>query len=127
MEFVALDVLEHVQKAKDIHLLKSMEKTARKKVVVFTPNGFLPQTECECKANSFQEHISGWTVNEMRGMGYVVDGINGFKFIRKKKLKSRFGVQSLFYDIIDLSQIITRFFPNWAFQLLCHKYCQVRT
>ena len=40
-----------------------MEKVARKKVIVFTPNGFVPQRPYD--GNPFQEHLSGWSVDEI--------------------------------------------------------------
>src|SRR5690606_12372244 len=40
---VALDLIEHLTKDEGLKLLKDMETIARKKVILFTPNGFLPQ------------------------------------------------------------------------------------
>lgn len=41
---VALDLIEHLTKEDGLRLLGAMERIARRKVVVFTPQGFLPQT-----------------------------------------------------------------------------------
>src|ERR1043166_5173699 len=41
---IALDVIEHLKKADGFKLMEAMEKVARRKVIFFTPNGFLPQT-----------------------------------------------------------------------------------
>src|SRR3954447_5663016 len=40
---VAFDLIEHLDKTDGEALLRSMEQIARERVVLFTPNGFLPQ------------------------------------------------------------------------------------
>jgi hypothetical protein len=74
---VALDLIEHLTKEDGRRLLRAMERIARRKVVIFTPQGFLPQHAVG--RNEFQRHLSGWEVDEMRGMGYRVIGISGWK------------------------------------------------
>lgn len=54
----ALDVIEHLDKEDGLLLLRRMEAMARKRVVILTPNGFVPQA---ADANPWQEHKSGWT------------------------------------------------------------------
>ena len=54
-----------------------MEKTARKKVILVTPNGFIPQYN---RDNKLQAHLSGWTVEDFTNRGYKVEGIYGTKF-----------------------------------------------
>ena len=44
---VAFDLIEHLEKADGLRLLDAMEHIASKKVVVFTPNGFLRQKSPE--------------------------------------------------------------------------------
>src|SRR3989344_2342306 len=68
---IALDLIEHLKKIDGEKLLK------KKKVIIFTPNGFLKQEAIE--GNKFQEHISGWEVEEMKNRGFKVYGINGLK------------------------------------------------
>lgn len=74
---VALDVIEHLKKGDGYKLLKNMERAARKKVILVTPNGFIPQFN---KNNKLQTHLSGWTVEDFTNEGYRVDGIYGTKF-----------------------------------------------
>lgn len=116
---VALDLIEHLTKGEACHLIETMEEIARKNVVVFTPNGFLCQSEYD--RNIYQVHRSGWTVKEFRNMGYEVKGINGLKFLRKEEAYTRFRPRRLFQIISDISQKLTYNFPNLAFQLLCVK------
>ncbi|MBU0708379.1 class I SAM-dependent methyltransferase, partial [Patescibacteria group bacterium] len=80
---LASDVIEHLFKDDGLKLISLMEKIARKKVIVFTPNGFLSQ-DLEI-GNRYQAHLSGWNVDEMKSEGYRVVGINGWRALRGKK------------------------------------------
>jgi len=116
---LASDLIEHLTKEEGNKLIKMMEKIAKKRVIIFTPNGFLPQGEFN--KNPWQVHKTGWTVEEMQKKGYKIIGINGIKSLRKEfttiKYKPRF-----FWTIIsDLTQIWTRNHPKHAFQILCIK------
>lgn len=76
---VALDVIEHLQKADGWKMLETMERLAQRRVIIFTPNGFVPQAS---KDGDLQEHLSGWTAEEMRARGYEVLGMYGPKSLR---------------------------------------------
>lgn len=76
----ALDLIEHLSEADGIKLLNDMESIARKRVVVFTPNGFMPQGRKE--AGDLQEHVSGWETNDFKVRGYRVYGMHGLKRLR---------------------------------------------
>jgi hypothetical protein len=76
---VALDVIEHLPKEDGWLMLKSMEKLAKKRVVIFTPNGFVPQRSQD---GDLQEHLSGWTAEDLRPLGYQVMGMCGPKSLR---------------------------------------------
>lgn len=73
---MALDVIEHLKKDDGYRLLDNMERAARKKVILVTPNGFIPQYN---KHNKLQAHLSGWTVEDFKNKGYHVEGIYGTK------------------------------------------------
>lgn len=60
---LASDLIEHLTKERGEGLIEIMEKIAKKKVIIFTPNGFLKQ---EKDNNPFQEHKSGWDAKEMK-------------------------------------------------------------
>ncbi len=107
---LASDVIEHLRKEDGYKLIERMEKIARKKVIVFTPNGFFPQAEYD--GNRLQAHLSGWSGDEMRGMGYRVVGIAGWKRVRGMRVLGRLSY---------LSQPIVRGRPEFAFQMLCVK------
>jgi len=113
---VALDLLEHLTKDEGAELLCKMESWAKKKVVVFTTNGYLLQGPCD--GNYLQEHKSGWSVDELGELGYKVYGINGWKRLRGYKGSVKYESAFLWARISDLTQKITRRCPSQAFQLL---------
>ncbi|MEM3342267.1 MAG: methyltransferase domain-containing protein [Thermoplasmata archaeon] len=116
---VALDVIEHLNKEEGLKLIAAMEKIACKKIIIFTPNGFLPQSAHD--NNPFQVHRSGWTCNEMESLGFKVIGINGWKQLRGECAYIKYQPYWLWQIISDLTQILVRNRPEYAFQLLCIK------
>jgi len=67
---VALDVVEHFEKDAALNLIQEIERIARKRVIILTPNGFLPQ---EREENSeYQRHRCGFIPAEFEEMGYNV-------------------------------------------------------
>jgi SAM-dependent methyltransferase len=116
---VALDVIEHFEKADGLRLLEAMERIARKKVVLYTPNGFLAQPPTP--DNPHQLHRSGWTVSEMRARGYEVVGLGGWRPLRGAYAAPRIHP---YWLTERLSLLTQRFFesrPEQAFQILCTK------
>lgn len=116
---LALDLIEHLKKKDGVRLIKKMEKIARKKVIILTPNGFLPQEEYE--GNIKQVHLSGWSVKEMRKEGYGVIGINGLKGLRKEKAELKFKPKIFWRVVSDISQVFVKNHPEKAFHILCVK------
>lgn len=122
---VCLDVLEHLTKEEGYELIKKIKLVAKKKIVIFTPNGFLTQTDYD--ENPLQAHKSGWRAHEFRGLGFEVKGIGGLKFFRgeRGKLKFESKIEILNKGLMllsNLSQKIVYHFPRWAFQLLAVKH-----
>jgi hypothetical protein len=117
---VALDVIEHLVKEDGIKLMQAMERIAAKKVVFFTPSGFLPQKHAA--NDDLQEHLSGWEPSEMTGYGYRVTGLLGPKRLRgeyhviKKSPRVFWGMISLFEHFVW-----TRSHPGKAAAILCVK------
>jgi len=117
---LALDVIEHLPKEDGLRMMHSMEKIARRKVVLFTPSGFLPQTSYE--NNDLQEHLSGWEPSEMERYGYKVIGVLGPKSLRGE-LHSLKGRPKIFWGIISLLGhfLWTKRTPAKAAAILCVK------
>lgn len=116
---MSLDVIEHLTKKDGMKLISAMEKTARKKVIVFTPNGFLPQQAY--KGNPWQEHKSGWTVAEMKKRGFEVIGIHGWKPLRGEFADVKYKPKVVWRIISDLTQVLVRNHAEKAFHILCVK------
>ncbi len=116
----ASDLIEHLEPAAGLRLLDDMEAIARKRVMIFTPNGFLPQEPYD--GNEFQRHLSGWTPEIMRARGYEVLGINGWRPLRGERTAIRFQPRALWEPISLVSQPFVHHRPHLAYQILCVKY-----
>jgi hypothetical protein len=116
---VALDLIEHLGKEQGLELISKMERIALRRVIIFTPNGFLPQGETD--GNVLQRHLSGWGVDEMRGLGYQVIGVNGLKGLRGEYARVRWRPTMFWERISNLTQLLVEGHPEHAFQLLCVK------
>ena len=117
---IALDVIEHLPKEDGLKLMREMELIAKKKVVFFTPNGFLPQKQAT--DSDLQAHFSGWEAEEMKGHGYHVLGMLGPKSLRGEyhALKRR---PKFFWGIVSTLDQIFRIHrrPEKAGAILCIK------
>lgn len=120
----AIDVLEHLSEHDGLQLLDDMERIARLRVVVFTPNGFVPQEATE--GNPWQVHRSGWTAGRMRELGYDVRGVHGMKWLRTELAAIRLRPRRLWHLVSDLTQPLAYRLPAVSFQLLCVKEAQRR-
>lgn len=86
---ICSQVIEHLPFIEGKTLLVNMEKLARKRVIVATPNGFLEQHEYD--HNSCQKHRAGWNRVDFEKCGYRVFGqgakiLFGTKGIVHKKI-----------------------------------------
>ena len=115
---VALDLIEHLPKEDGWQLLDDLEHLATQRVVIFTPNGFLPQTG----HGDLQEHLSGWTPREMRRRGYHVIGFYGHRSLRGEYHRLR-GRPKIFWAAVSLvsQALIARHRPEKAAAIYCVK------
>lgn len=126
---IALDVIEHLKKDDGYIMLKNMERAARKKVILVTPNGFVPQFN---KDNGLQAHLSGWTVEDFEALGYKVEGIYGTKLcnvFRNDEAELRWRPQVLWKLVWGILVEITHFgftkrHPKYSIALLAVKDLQ---
>jgi hypothetical protein len=126
---VMLEVLEHLPKSGGLALLDRAESWARKRVILSTPNGFVPQAPLE--GNPYQAHRSGWEVEELRHRGYRAYGLAGLKWLRQEndhdviqreheailasiKLRPR----TLWLGVSAASQLVTYRLPKWSFGVM---------
>lgn len=126
---VLVEVLEHLAKPEGRHLLDRAERWARRRVVVTTPNGFVPQVALE--GNPHQAHLSGWSVGEMQARGYRARGLAGLKQLRKENdhdvvqgdqdamlASIRLRPRPLWLGVSAASQLITYRVPRLSFGVL---------
>lgn len=116
---IALDVIEHLEKEDGWRMLRAMEQLATKRVVIFTPNGFIPQFS---EDGNLQQHLSGWEVAEMRQAGYEVVGMHGPKNLRGEKGALKHRPRPL-WGLISVAghYAYTRRQPEKAFSIFCLK------
>lgn len=116
---VALDVIEHLVRDDGHRLLEAMESIAAKRVIVFTPNGFLDQPPSS--DNPHQEHLSGWFPEDFERRRYRVVGINGWRPLRGPYAAIRWRPRPVWRRISIVTQPLMEPRPRHAFQLLCVK------
>lgn len=108
----AFDLIEHLDKKDGLNVLTEMERIARRKILITTPNGFVQQGEQN--GVIFQVHRSGYTVEEFKRQGFKVFGY-GFKGFEPLRQWRGFIISYLFtHPIVWRS-------PKIAFCLLCVK------
>lgn len=116
---IALDLIEHLTKKDGIKLIREMERIASKKILLFTPNGFLPQ---QSHKGDLQEHLSGWTADEMKSLGFKVFGMHGHKALRGGQHQHRLKPAALSGIISALTHFLyTRRHAQSAAAILCVK------
>jgi 2-polyprenyl-3-methyl-5-hydroxy-6-metoxy-1,4-benzoquinol methylase len=129
---IMIEVLEHLPKEVGVEILKKSSKWAKKKIIVSTPNGYFPMDAVD--GNEHQRHLSGWSVDVFKRIGFSVRGMSGVKFLYHNKntvhslinkdaifSNIRFKPKQFFYLINGLLQIGAYYFPKCAFGLLAVK------
>lgn len=129
---ILIEVLEHMSQEAGLEMLQKMQRWARKKVIVSTPNGFLPQNTYD--NNPFQKHLSGWDVEKMRSLGFHCRGLSGLKYIRHPNPQEQVSAHKynltasirlrpklFWFAMATLSQFFVYYFPKHAFGMFCVK------
>ncbi len=119
---VSIQNIEHLTKQDGNTLLDQIEKFARKLVIIETPNGFVHQSGTI--ENPYQEHKSGWKVQDFKKRGYKVRGTTGLKILKKDKEKGayRFRMRGMrFLDVILSRALFAHYFPRICFNIIAYK------
>ncbi|MGH7203445.1 MAG: class I SAM-dependent methyltransferase [Candidatus Levyibacteriota bacterium] len=132
---ILVEVMEHMSKSDGKKILKKAEKWAKKKIILTTPNGFFPMGEID--HNKDQMHISGWTTQEFKQLGYDVKGVTGAKFMYTSENhvhslsdgqfgfdNMRFKPQNISFLVNAFLQIFVYYIPSAAFELFAVKRLQ---
>ena len=111
---VMLDVLEHLPKDEvaRARLFENMERWACKRVVLFTPNGYIDNNLVD--DDPWQAHVSSWEPEDYRKRGYVVHGATGLRWILGKGSLPRWHPYSVFAIIAMTSMRFIYNKPEWA-------------
>lgn len=115
---ILMDVLEHLSTEDGKELLIKAKKWAKRKVIVFTPNGFVYQGDRE--ENPLQVHKSGWKPLQLKKLGFKVRGVEGWKKLygyndELEHSSLKFGTLGMI--TADITRVITYVFPEHAFGL----------
>ena len=116
---ILIDVIEHLEKIEGIVLIKKIKEIAKKKIIIFTPNGFL-KTGKNIK-NPHLGHKSGWNVKIFKKLNFEVIGMNGIKFLRDNSSCIKYNPKNFWRAISSITNIFIRRIPQFAFHLLCIK------
>ena len=111
---VMCDVLEHLER-KEVYyteLFQRFENCARKKVILFTPNGFIENDEVD--GDPYQRHVAAWFPEDYRREGYKVKGGAGFHWLYGKAGIIKRRPYTLMEYVGQLSQLLVYHFPNLA-------------
>lgn len=96
-----------------------MERWAKKKAIIFTPNGFLKQKEYD--KDKLQIHKSGWSIDDFKSLGFKVYGVGGYKKLRGFRARIKYKPLIFWRLISDLTQKVVYRIPKFAFQLFAIK------
>lgn len=89
-----IDSLEHLNREDGKVLLAKAEEIASRKVIVFTPRGFFPQSGVDYYAlngEQYQQHLSGWEPEDLSSLGYEVLILKGFHHSGNLAFQRAFG------------------------------------
>ena len=119
---ISFEMIEHLEKSDGINLILTIEKLAKKQVMVSTVTDFQPQDSFD--ENIFQEHKSAWYPEEFRTRGYHVYGTLGLRtygnISKICKVISRF-IQPFPSLLRFLTQPLVYTKPEISFLMLCVK------
>jgi SAM-dependent methyltransferase len=114
---VALDVVEHFEKNEAHRVLAEMERVASDLVIVMTPSGFVEQPPSEDEP--WQLHRCGFRAQDLRDLGYTVEGVGGWKAARGDYAAFRCGPVGA--AIAAASRPLLRKHPDQSFHLIGFK------
>ena len=111
---VMCDVLEHLERkyVYFIELFRKLENCARKKVILFTPNGFVENDEVD--GDPYQRHVAAWYPRDYKRESYTVRGGTGFHWLYGKAGRIKYRPYTLMAYVGQLSQLLIYYIPNMA-------------
>lgn len=104
-----IDSIEHITKKEALAVLDAVEQIARRRVVIFTPRGFFPQSNVDnygLHGEVYQTHLSGWEPEEFLQRGYRVIVLKGFHNESNASFRASMGVNAPPVDALLAYKII---------------------
>jgi len=115
---ILLDVIEHFERDDFLKFIPKLERMT-KKIIIFTPNGVVKQDKYD--NNAYQVHKSGWTVKDMRELGFKCLGVCGLKIIRGELAVTKIRPIIIGNMISNITEPFIYNKPEFAFSLMCVK------
>lgn len=116
---ISLDVIEHFDKDEAKALIKDMEAIAKKKVILLTPNGFYKQDEIG--GNPYQVHLSGWSTQDLKDLGYKLFCLRGLKYLKGDYATIKLKPWVFWGFISFISEPLLYRFPQLSYHLFAVK------
>jgi len=117
---IALEVIEHLDKYMGQKMIMELERVAKKKIILTTPNGFL-DTKPGPFDNPVECHLSGWHKNDLKSMSFKVYGLGGLKTIwtiRHGKAVPKINIPIIGSFLVDITSFAVYNRPSLSFDLL---------
>jgi SAM-dependent methyltransferase len=120
---LAAEVIEHLDKEDGEPFLDTLERLARRQVIITAPVGFNAYHD-ESDGNPYQEHRSVWEPCELKRRGYIIRG-NGLRGTRGQtsieyRLPEPF--RFLWYVVTLVLGSFSYFLPHLGSNMVCTKY-----
>lgn len=121
---LCVEVLEHLDRKDGPLFIKSLEKVARKQVIITTPVGNYRQFAFD--ENPFQEHKYVWQPKELKNLGYNVKGAGIRSIGGERGLVSRFPNSFYIFFVMTyvLMGLVAHFYTDMAGHMICFKNLQ---
>lgn len=118
---MCMEVLEHLDREEGEQLLASLERIARKQVILTTPAGKYDQHIYDGNPN--QEHKYIWQPSEMRDLGYTVRGCGIARFGGEGGAVSRLPgfLKPIIHLLWILAGPVVYYAPDLSGSLVCYK------
>ena len=116
---IAIDLIEHLTKEESEEFIPKVEAIAKKLIIISTPNNFLEQRSHS--GNPFLKHKCGWTLREMKELGFKCKGIIGPRFIHGECAAIKLKPIKFWSKVSLLCQKFINRFPKFAASIICIK------
>lgn len=125
---LAAEILEHLEKDKGTSFLKDIETISKRTIVVTTPNNpkLRGGLETPNGFNYYERHASKWSADELRSLGYQVQGI-GLNLFEKLVLwwHHMHAMRAMLF--FAASAFTNKLFPQFACLLVAKKHKTLRS